>query len=149
MAPCRLPMVWPGGRQIKGNECHICGACAKCIGEQCYPILWPNSKPSNHYKILLVQDGVARSYSKLVNKLLYNLLLLKRRQTSLRSNLNKLYEAAEALDPPNCGHGEQHFGVAAHPHGEVGDISVVVLLPSSFTQSDGRYDTLSTLRHLS
>ena len=51
------------------------------------------------------------SCSKLVNKLLYNLLLLKHRQSALDNNLNKLYKAAEPLDPPSCGHGDQGFGV--------------------------------------
>ena len=74
---------------------------------------------------------------------------VKRRQSALGNNLNKLCKAAELLNPLNHGHGEQCFGVAAHPHGEVGEMSVVVFSPSSFTRSDGRYDTLSTLRHLS
>jgi hypothetical protein len=84
-----------------------------------------------------------------VNKLLYNLLLIKRRQSALGNNLNKLYKAAEPLNLPNRGHGEQGFGVAANRHGEVGEMSVVVFSSSSFARSDGRYDTLSTLRHLS
>ena len=97
----------------------------------------------------MVQDAAATSCSKLVNNLFYNLLLLKRRQSALGKNLIKLYEAAEPLNPLNHGHGEQGFGVAAHRHGEVGEMSVVVFSLLSFARSDGRYDTLSTLRHLS
>jgi hypothetical protein len=85
----------------------------------------------------LVQDAAATSCSKLVNNLSYNLLLLKRRQSALGKNLIKLYEAVEPLDPPNHGHGDQGFGVAAHCHGEVGKMSVVVFSPSLFARSDG------------
>ena len=84
-----------------------------------------------------------------MNKLLYNLLLLKRRQSALGNNLNKLCKEEEPLNPPNRGHGEQGFGVVAHRHGEVGEMTVIVFLSLLFVQSDGRYDTLSTLRHLS
>ena len=50
------------------------------------------------------------SCSKLVNKLFYNLLLLKRRQSAIGNNLNKLCKVEEPLNPPNRGHGEQCLG---------------------------------------
>ena len=70
--------------------------------------------------------------SKLVNKLLYNLLLLKCRQSTLGNKLTKLFDPAEPLNPSNPGHGEQGFGVKAHRHGQVGEMSVVVFSSSSF-----------------
>ena len=86
----------------------------------------------------MVQDAAVSSCRKLVNKLLYNLLLLKRQQSALGNNLNKLCKAAEPLNQPNRGHGEQCFGVAAHPHGGVGEMLVVIFSPLLFAQSDGR-----------
>ena len=85
-----------------------------------------------------------------MNKLLYNLLLLKCRQSALGNKLTKLFDPAEPLNPSNPGHDKQGFGVKAHRHGQVGEMSaVVVFLSSLFAQSDGRYDTLSTFRYLS
>ena len=81
-------------------------------------------------QILLVQDAAATSCSKLVNMLVYNLLLLKRRQIALGNKLIKLFEPGEPLHPPNRGHGEQGFGVEAHRHGQVGEMLVVVFLSS-------------------
>ena len=78
------------------------------------------------------------SCSKLVNKLIYNLLLLKHRQSALGNSLNNLCEAEEPLNMSKRGHGEQGFGVAAHRHGEVGEMSVVVFSSSSFARSDVR-----------
>ena len=73
------------------------------------------------------------SCSKIVNKLLYNLLLLKRRQSTLGNNVNKLRKVAEpSVNAPNRSHGEQGFGMAAYRHGEVGEMSVIVVSSSTF-----------------